>query len=378
MFLPPSPRTLNLPRLTRLGTRRMGQAHLLWPKHPALHAELEAALSAMGGGLTASIGAPVSLSARMLPSISPLGRLLPRRSVFALLDLSAVAAPAVLEVEPPFAIAVLSSVAGGRPRRAPSSSLTRIERAAWGYLLLEALLAGRTSPFLKELIAPRLLSVHDYREEFASRLPKVQWLSVDLELRFDGLEGTARLHLPAHALQSALEQVPPSGTKQPTLAGNLASFDVALGVSAACRLPLADWARLAPGDVVVVEGLTGTASGLRGDVSLRSTWFDLEGALDAGRFSFSRARRRAPHPESHVSQPFDEVTCTLPLDLQVELGTVQIPVGAISALQAGAVVSLNLNPTSPVSLKLAGRTVARAELVEIDGVVGARILAVLP
>jgi type III secretion protein Q len=252
-----------------------------------------------------------------------------------------------------------------------------MERAAWGYLLLEAILACRTSTFIRSQLAPRLLSIHDYREEFSSRLPKALWLSVDLGLRFDAIEGTARLHAPAHALQAALEQVP-STAPAPASSGELAPVCLDLSVTAACCLPVADWARLSPGDVAVVEGLSGNATAWTGPVSLLSSCFEIEGALDAGRFSFKRARRRASPKEPLVALSSDEVTCTLPVELQVELGTVQVPIGTLNSLQPGAVVSLHVNPASPVSLKLGSRTVARAELVDIDGAIGARILTVLP
>jgi len=378
MFFPPSPQTLALPRLSRLGARRLTQVHLLWPARPALRDELEVAMASAAAGLGSSLGAPVRMSARLVSSASGTGRLLPRRSVFAVMELSGVGCPAVLEVEPPFAIAVLSTLAGGRPSRAPSTSLTRIERAAWGYLLLELLLSARTSRFVLEQLAPRLLSVHDFREEFIGRLPKVPWVTVDVGLQVDGIEGTARLHVPAHALQLALQQAPVTLDSSVGVEGGLASIDLDLSVLASLHLPMSDWARLSTGDVVLVDGLSGGGTDWRGQVALRSTWFDLEGTLDAGRFSFIRARRRASPQETSMPKSMDDVTCTLPLELQVELGTVQVPVGTLNALKPGAVVSLNLNPASPVSLKLGGQTVARAELVDVDGAVGARILAVLP
>ncbi|MBM4379874.1 MAG: FliM/FliN family flagellar motor switch protein [Deltaproteobacteria bacterium] len=345
-----------------------------------MHAELATALEAVGTGLGSALGGPVGVTARLLPSASGTARLLPRRSVFALLDLSSVGSPAVLEVEPPFATAVLAAVAGGRPQRGPSNSLTRIERAAWGYLLLEVILAARSSAFIREQLAPRLLSVHDFREEFGARLPKVPWVTVELGLRFAAMEGTALLHLPAHALQMALQQVPQSSRDEPAAEGGLAAVDVEFAVTAASHVPTSDWARLTAGDVVMVDRLSGGLPAWRGTVALQTAGFELEGVLDAGRFAFTRARRRASPPESSMPQPhsMDDVTCTLPLALQVELGTAQVPIGALHALKPGAVVSLHLNPASPVSLKLGGRTVARAELVDVDGAVGARILEVLP
>lgn len=73
--------------------------------------------------------------------------------------------------------------------------------------------------------------------------------------------------------------------------------------------------------------------------------------------------------------------CSLPpppMELEVELARVQLSVSELATLRPGSLLPLHINASQVVSLRLGDRAVARAELVEIDGEVGARILALLP
>ncbi|MEN9797226.1 MAG: hypothetical protein RL653_922 [Pseudomonadota bacterium] len=281
----------------------------------------------------------------------------------------------MLEVEPPLALALLETLSGGRPSRAPSLAMTRVERAAWGYLLLEALHALQAEPLVRQHWAPRLLAVHDFREEFIRQLPSGPWLTLDVCVKAAAVEGTARLHVPAAAVQCVLEGV--AAEPLNAVPTGLGALKVSFEVGACARLPIREWAQIGPGDVVMLDGIGGLEVP-SGPVSLRSPWFELTGSLDAGTFRLTRARRRLPPKEVSMSTGPDDVTCSLPLELQVELGHARLSLQELHGLAPGGVVPLQVNLASPVVLRLGTRAVARAELVDIDGAIGARILSLVP
>lgn len=68
----------------------------------------------------------------------------------------------------------------------------------------------------------------------------------------------------------------------------------------------------------------------------------------------------------------------LPVDVEIELTRLLLPLSELAALKPGTLLPLHVNASSPVLLRVGDRVVARAELVEIEGEVGARILALLP
>ncbi len=64
----------------------------------------------------------------------------------------------------------------------------------------------------------------------------------------------------------------------------------------------------------------------------------------------------------------------LPVEVEVELTRINLPLSELGTLRPGAVLPLRQRDDDPVTLKIGGRAIARAELVDIDGEVGARIL----
>ena len=77
-------------------------------------------------------------------------------------------------------------------------------------------------------------------------------------------------------------------------------------------------------------------------------------------------------PSSVVTPP------PLPLDVEVELTRIRLSLSELGTLRPGTVLPLHINAAEPVVLRVGDRNVARAELVEIEGEVGARIVALLP
>ena len=74
----------------------------------------------------------------------------------------------------------------------------------------------------------------------------------------------------------------------------------------------------------------------------------------------------------------DPALSELPVELEVELARVPLSLAEVAALQPGAVIPLRVSAGDPVFLRAGDRRIARAELVEIDGEVAARVLELVP
>lgn len=59
----------------------------------------------------------------------------------------------------------------------------------------------------------------------------------------------------------------------------------------------------------------------------------------------------------------------------VELGRIEMNVAQVAQLSAGQVLRLPRSPQDPVCLTIDGKLFARAELVEVDGELGVRLLS---
>lgn len=68
----------------------------------------------------------------------------------------------------------------------------------------------------------------------------------------------------------------------------------------------------------------------------------------------------------------------LPVDVEIELTRMTMSLSELAALKPGALLPLRVSASEPVLLRVGDRAVARAELVDIEGEVGARILCLLP
>jgi type III secretion protein Q len=66
-------------------------------------------------------------------------------------------------------------------------------------------------------------------------------------------------------------------------------------------------------------------------------------------------------------------TPQLPITLEVELCRIELPVGELARLEAGAVLPLPIDRSGRVVLRAGERAVARGQLVDLEGAVGIRI-----
>jgi len=371
--------TARLARFSRLRLARTTRAHLSLSRRPDFAERMREGLGAAAAAVGAQLGCAVSATARVTDAALLPEAGLGQGSAFALVELTAVGATAALELELPFLVRALERLSGGGSgKAAPATALTRIEEAAFSFLCLVALaeLRGREG---FQLLEPRLSAVQVGRGEALSRLEaKERHVSLELSLKVADAEGAARLLVPAMALQSALARVPPRPLEAISPEVQAAGFSCRTFMGHS-RLTRAEARTLALGDVVLFEDLTLSGGRLLGPARLCAPGFALHGALGPQGFSPTGATSAVPQESKMEAEPLnEEVAAALPVDVEVELTRLRLSVGELAALKPGALLPLHMNVTEPVLLRVGDRAVARAELVEIDGEVGARILALLP
>jgi type III secretion system YscQ/HrcQ family protein len=295
------------------------------------------ALAAAVGSLSALLGRDVRIGARAVPACGSVRVASARVS----LDLPALPAHAALEVEPALVVRLVDLLAGGPGAAAGATALTPVERAALDLFALAAIDGACSLERVERRLAPRL-----------ARGPcdVLSPLEVELEVHAGDVAGRARLLVPAAALRALREAPPPDA---PALA---------LALPAALRAGVATIAAdeldaLAPGDVVLFDR---PADGL-------------EDLVVTGRVC---ARGRREDGTFRV----EEATMTerrgqLPIALDVEIARLEVPLADLARLEPGMAFPLGVDRRGLVTLRAGERAVARGELVEIDGAVGVRILA---
>jgi len=105
---------------------------------------------------------------------------------------------------------------------------------------------------------------------------------------------------------------------------------------------------------------------------VRSDAFLLEGDLSAAGLTVRAVRPRLPIEVPTMSSAPE---ADLPVEVEVELARVRLPVSQLAVLRIGSVLPLRVAAGDPVLLRLGDRAVGRAELVDIEGELGARVLA---
>ena len=375
---PSTTRTLRVTVPPRLGVRSLARAHLLLARRPAARKAAEEGVRRVAAALQDAVHAPVTVQARLRPASARPEEGLGLGCAYARFELLAGAGAALLEVELAVVAAALDCLAGARARPAPVSRLTALEDASLVYLLLAALRAlaeaGAPGPVVE--LAPRLTGLTLRRAEALEGVARREaHLAVDVQLGVGGVHGGGRVWLPARAAEAALHALPPERGATPLTPGLAAAR---LGVGARCgraRLGAAEARGLAPGDVVVLGGLRRAEDALLGPGRLLGRGFTLEGAFGAEGFRLEAAHAgRDSHEEGDVTRDGMELT----VEVEVELARVALPLGELAMLREGGVLGLRVRAADPVLLRVGDRAVARAELVDIEGEVGARILALLP
>jgi type III secretion protein Q len=322
------PLPFELPRISR------GFAAL----SPAACAAGTRALAAAAAALTDVAGRNVSLRARPLP-----GTASPRPGALRVaVDLGAVPTMATLELDPAIVIALVDALAGGSGTESAGTGLTPVEAAALELFALAALDGACSVPEIERALAPRLS-----RGTAEPASP----LAIELEVATGEIAGRGRLLVSCGALAALRER---------GAAGADSASPVRISVSVRSgRATLApgDLEALSPGDVVVLD-----ARVERSDALVLQGGSRFTGRLDAGGFEV------------------DEVTMTersslLPVTLEVELARVEVALSDLARLEPGSVLPLAVDRRGLVTLRAGERAVARGELVDVEGAIGVRILA---
>lgn len=364
-LITPKPRARRV-NLTPL--KRFTRAHLELARRTGVRDEAIAALTAATRCLGAQLGQNLMATPRLLDgTLQPLQHL-GRESVFVVAELSAVSAMAIVELEGPVASYLLRLAAGSDARTVAITALTRIESAALGWLALGVINALRSVAAFEQRFSPRLVNVTMDRGAALRGIDAaVRHLVVELQLAGDHPIGTARVMVPAKMLQLVVQTAPLSETPP--------AHDVVLDTSLEAQthfgraeLLRADSGDLAPGDVIVFAGTRIVDGRLFGPARFRTRSFELSGALAADGLVVSRV---VPLTKE---QP---MSASINVDVEIELTTIQLPVRQLGTITPGAVLPLHINAAQTVTLRIDGKAVALAELVEVEGEIGARITAML-
>ncbi|WP_375741786.1 type III secretion system cytoplasmic ring protein SctQ [Corallococcus interemptor] len=363
----------------RPGARRLTRAHLVLDQRPQVGRWGAELLRDVGAALSRDLGAAVKVEGHLVPAAVQPERELAVGMVFALVELSA-GGTAIVELEVPLVFAALARLAGTGPRPAPVAELTRLEESTLVYLLLSALAAMRGQGEWVRRLGPRLSAVSMRRADVLTRVdPRQPYVAVLLTATVEGATVGGRVLLPARAVQTAFQELPVES------AGAVAPQVLAASIPARClmgRSPLQASAvdALAAGDVVLFEGVRLRDGRVEGQGQLITRGFALRGGFLAEGFSTGSVHARAALQESDMvaTNKRSEAMPPLPVDVEIELTRLMLPLAELAALKPGTLLPLHVNASSPVLLRVGDRVVARAELVEIEGEVGARILALLP
>lgn len=362
---PPRPRAR---RVNLVPLKRYSRAHLELAARQSVRDEAIAALAAATKALGDQLGHAVTAHARLLDgTLQPLQHL-GRDSVYVVVELSNASAMALVEVEGPVVSYLLRLAAGSDARTVAITALTRIEAAALGWLALTVISGLRSVNAFDQRFSPRLVDLTmDRGQALRSIDAAVRHLAIELQLSGADPIGTARILVPSKLLQLAIQTAPLSEPPPapPVVIDATITAETRFGRAQLLRADVGD---LAPGDAIVFAGTQLVDGRLYGPARFLTRSFQLSGALGADGLVVSRANPLTPEKP---------MTASLNVDVEIELTTIQLPIRQLGAIAPGAVLPLHINAAQTVTLRIDGKPVALAELVEVEGEIGARITAML-
>lgn len=311
--------------------------------------------SRVGEELGSLAGAKITVEVVSFAARAPARRL-------AEVTLRAGAATVTVGVEPDLAVALLSRVIGrpfalGMPGAA-----------------LSVPLAGALAALSVE-VARRVGTVPVTLEAAAVASPA---LRVEVSVRVDGRAYAA------YALVSGDTDVTRRGEEADlaTLGDLPLAVPLAVGATLAAR---ADLSRLVPGAALLPSETWVDAQGhgrgvLVASSGSRGVWVDL---TPDGRIVLGEALAELPFDAdgsgdtmsdaNDVNETLTDAALDAPVVVRVELGVVSLSARRWAELRPGDVLSTGQRLGEPVLLRIAGRAVARGELVDVDGQVGVRV-----
>ncbi|HSP18956.1 MAG TPA: FliM/FliN family flagellar motor switch protein [Myxococcaceae bacterium] len=359
----------------RLTTRKVGRTRLLLGRRPALAAELESLRSAAAGALSEALGTSVALEARAADTPLVPGRALGHSALFCVFALAGPGSVAVLELEPRLAAVLAAVRTGAAIPDVPVLAVTSFERALTAELLLRVVAALREVGTAETRWQPRLLGVGAGRREAEQRLGPGPSVALALDLSAAAVRGRAVLHVPELALRAVVLQVPVARGEWSAGPGpGSARIHFSPLIRCGALWP-GELVALAPGSAVVLPDAHLADGALHASLALVRRGVTLPGSVSHAGFRLARVE---PDVLSQEVTQVDPALSDLPVELEVELARVPLALAEIGALQPGAVLPLRVRTGDPVFLRVGDRRIARAELVEVEGEIAARILELMP
>jgi type III secretion protein Q len=350
----------------------VSRARVLLGRKPGLGSELEALLKAAANGISATLATEIQLAARVADSPTLPSRALGHSTVLCAVALEGPGAEAFLEVDPRLVATLAALRTGATGPNVPVLAATRFERALLAELLLGMLETLREVGSAETRWRPRLLEVGTPRVEAERRLGAGPSLLVELEIEGVAVRGRAVLHLPELALRAVALGVPEHcSALAPVIAPVRILFSPRIQCGAVWAHTLAGLA----GAAVVLPGSRLVRASLHGPLSLVRPGVAIRGTLGPDGLRHDAVELR---PSSQEVTHVDPALSELPVELEVELARVPLSLAELGALRPGAVVPLRVNAGDPVFLRAGDRRIGRAELVEVEGEVAARVLELIP
>ncbi len=355
-------------RVSLIPLKRFSRAHLELASRPALRAEAKEALGAALTRVGGQLGHAFTADSRVLDgTLQPLQHL-GRESLFVVVELTTASTLAVVELEGPVVAHLLRVAAGSDIGTAVVNTLTRIESAAMGWLALSAIAGLRSVPGFDARYGARLVSLTVDRGEALRAIdPTVRHFAIELQLTGEHPIGVARILVPAKMLQLAIQSSPATEAPPAQEVVLSATLEACVRFGRA-SIAIGDVGRLTEGDVIVFAKTALRDGHLLGPVRLLTRTFEVAGELGSDGLAITTL---TPHtPESPMAT-------TITVNVEIELTSIQLPIRQLGTVAPGSVLPLHINAAQQVTLRIDGRRIALAELVEVEGEIGARITAML-
>jgi type III secretion system YscQ/HrcQ family protein len=202
-------------------------------------------------------------------------------------------------------------------------------------------------------------------------------IAVDVTVRVDGKPHAAYVRV-----RDAVAAVP----ELPVVLGELGNVEVSLPVVVALSLATrAELATLRPGSAWlpgkgafvdargVGRGVLAAPTGERGAAVDLTADGRIVLRHDAVAIAPDEASTADDMAEANGDDTLTDAVLEAPVVVRVELGSVSMPANEWAKLRPGDVIETGQRVAEPVVLRIAGRAVARGELVDVDGELGVRI-----
>jgi type III secretion protein Q len=319
------------------------------------------------------LGAAVAIEAGAW-SVEPASRSLAGLGESIALVLSDRGERAVITLAPGIARVVADRVVGGTGASVAlgPTPLSRGEAGLVGYVIARAIQCARSSASLVDALGARA-AIAPWGEE--------PLLTCAFTLTIGDQRGQGALCLPSRALRV----LAPAPRVDPKL---LVRASLVIGDA---RLPRSELVRLAAGDIVVPDTLSldpriADVGRARLVVGRSARAFEL--ALSEGAWRVVRpiglAAPRAParwKPRKGASMSQSETdtlqsVADVEVEVSIELARLELPIGEVSALAPGVVLTTGRLVGERVAVRVADRVIAWGELVDVEGEVGVRVTEV--